>query len=760
MRRPFLWPGLGLSLGILAGRFYAPPAFLILAFILALLPFLWILRGRRPYLPLFLLAITGLGMVRIQQVQRVSPNELSLFAQGGWAVVEGKVVSLPESNAKGRRNINSFVLEAESLFQRGHLYEVRGRAQVFLFQPASEAPYGSRVRLRGKLTLPKKTQNPGEFDYRRYLAEQGIRSLVEGYGPRSLRILEAGGEGTFSPLVGIQKLRKEGAGRFDRLFPFPMNVLLKALILGIRKGLPEDLRDDFMKTGTTHLVAISGMNITLVAGSLFLLCLSTGLPQKGAAVCGILTTVAYVFLSGAGIPVVRAGWMACLFFTGLLLERQKDLLNTLFFALCVILVADPAAFFQVGFQLSFLSVLSLLLFSGRSQEEGITGWFQTGTVLLGTFPLVLVYFNVFSGSSLLANLLAVPLFHLGVLGGWASLILGPVPWLGPLLIRVSSIFLQAGLAWIRFWAGQPWGYFYVRPPSWPEVAFYYAMMGFVCLVFRPGRMRLSWLRALSISCWLLAAALFFLPPPKDSFALTAFSVGQNEILHAVFPGGRHWLVNSGRKAPSDQARWTLAPFLKREGVKHLQGICLTDLAKRHAGGIETLFSNFSVGTLLVPGPLRDAGRPRSGFGSAPPRPRNLIFLHTGDHFPISPSAGIRVLSVEEGYAFLLFYFQGHRFLLLPTWKPEVLKRALPKLKALPSVDVLILPAQGKPLETQGQETLSSLLPAWVVLAKPQPWMGPMTEFLRSEEIPVLYLSETGALRFAVHGKEWRVSAHG
>lgn len=760
MRRPFLWPGLSLSLGILAGRFFAPSVFLVLAFILALLPFLWIFRGRRSFLTLFLLAFAGLGMVRIQQVQKVSLNELSLFARGGWASVEGRVVSLPETKEKGRRKIHSFVLEAENLFQAGHFYEMQGRAQVFLFQPASEVSYGSRVRLRGKLSLPKKTKNPGEFDYGRYLKDQGIRSIVEGYGPRSLRVLAAGGDGTFSPLGVIQKLRKEGVRRLDAHFPSPLNVLLKALIFGIRKGLPEDLRDDFMKTGTSHLVAISGMNITLVAGSLFLLCLAIGLPQKGAAFGGILATAAYVFLSGAGIPVVRAGWMACLFFTGLLLERQKDLLNTLFFALCIILAADPAALFQVGFQLSFLSVLSLILLTDRSEEGGIADWFQTGTVLLGTFPLVLVYFSVFSWASLLANLLAIPLFHLGVLGGWASLMGGAVPGLGPFLIWASSFFLEAGLTWIRFWARQPWGYFYVRPPSWPHVAFYYAMMGIVCLVFRWGRKRFPWLRALSISCWLLTAASFFLPQTKGSFALTAFSVGQNEILHVEFPGRRHWLINSGRKVPSDQARWTVAPFLRREGVKHLQGICLTDLSLRHAGGVDTLFSNFSVGALLVPGPVKAAKAPWSGSGSKSHRDRNLIFLHSGDHFSVSPTGGVQILSVEEGYAFLLVHFQGYRFLLLPTWKPEILKRALPKLKALPSVDVLILPAQGRPVGSEGQEIISSLLPAWVVLTKPQPWLGPWVEALEKEEIPVFYLSETGALRFSIQEKAWRVSSHG
>ena len=414
MRRPFVGLGTSLALGILAEKFFRWPNSLILL-LFSLLPLLWMTRGKRLFLPLFLICLFGLGVIRMQEVLRLPAHHVSHFVQGQWVRLEGRVASLPEFKEKGRRRIISFVLESKHLVIEGKFFETTGKVQVFLFNPQGTPYCGSQVSLRGRLAFPRAPQNPGEFNYRNYLAQQGIDATLEGYGARSLQILDLR-IGLFHwPFVTIEKLREICTRRLNRFFSSPVNVLLKALLLGIRKDLPEGLRDDFIKTGTAHLIAISGMNITLVAGSLYFFALCLGLPQKGAAVLGLVSTAGYVVLSGMGIPVVRAGWMAGIFFAGLLLEREKDLANSLFLALFFILLIDPLALFQAGFQLSFLSVLSLIVFSrlrkipkkglalSRSNPvEGWKGeWFQTVTVMAGTFPLGLAFLN--SGDSLIAG---------------------------------------------------------------------------------------------------------------------------------------------------------------------------------------------------------------------------------------------------------------------------------------------------------------------------------------------------------------------
>jgi len=755
MRRPFLWPAAGLAAGILVGKFVPAPGRVVFLSTLFLLPLIWFSRGRRAFLPLFLAAVSGIGILRIREALTLPAHHVSQFVQkNGWASLEGKVVSLPVVKEKGRRRVHSFVLSSENLVREGKFFETTGRVQVFLFNPGEMTPFGSRVRVRGQLLPPKAPENPGEFDYRRYLADQGIHAVLEGYGERSLRILSAPPR-PLSPVVWIQKLRELSARHLDSLFEAPANQLLKALILGIRKDLSEEMRDDFIKTSTAHLVAVSGMNITLVAGSLFLIALAMGLPQKGAAAAGLVAATAYVFLSGAEIPVVRAGWMSGLFFTGLLLEREKDLLNSLFFAFFVILVFDPGALFQAGFQLSFLSVLSLLLLSSKGEERR-GEWFQTVTVLIGTFPLCTVYFSVFSWTSVFANALAIPFFNLGVLAGLVALPLGKLPLAGPLLVKAASLALRAGVAWIHFWAEKPWGYVYLKPPSLGLIFFYYAALAFLLLVRRVPAPHFPAGRKIAFSIWLVVFACFFLPRKNSHFILTLLASGQSEIVDVAFPRGGHWLVNTGRERPSNQARWMTGPFLRRQGVNRLAGILLTDFSARHAGGLETLLRNFSVASVGYP---RSSEIPKGLdrlFHSK--RFKRIVQIPIGseEKLELDDDAGFRVLGAGKDGLFLLVHYRGVRFLILPTWKTEAIRKAFPVLEGLSSVDVLVLPARGEPDPSDWEKILTLLLPEWVVIPHEKPSFEPVLDSLRREEIPYLSLATTGALRFEIGEGAFRV----
>lgn len=750
MRRPFFWPAAGLVVGILLGKNFSFHGTFIFVSVVFLLPFLWVLRGRRFFLPLFLIALAGVGALRIKQTFRIPAHHVYHFAQGDWMSLEGKVDSFPELKEKGRKRICSFVMRAKNLVRRGEFFETQGKVQVFLFNPEATPRFGSDVRVRGKLVRPKRARNPGEFNYQKYLADQGVRAVIEGYGTRSLRILRDPSSWKEFPMMLIQRLRETIASRFDDLFDPPINDLLKALVLGLRKGLPDHFRDNFIRTGTAHLVAISGMNITLVAGTVFFLALCLGFPQKAAALTGIFLTVAYVLLSGWGIPVVRAGWMACLFFIALLLEREKDLLNSLFFALFVILAFDPGALFQVGFQLSFLSVFSLATLAPLSLSSRYRDFLQTPIVMIGTFPVCIVYFNVFSWAALFANLLAIPLFHLGVLAGMASLALGSCAVIGPFVIGVTQFFLKTGLAWIQFLSGQSWSYSYLRPPPCGLLLLYYTTLALVWLAHRFRRIHFG-VKALSVSLWLLTAAAFFIPSDNRNFILTVFSVGQNELVDIEFPGEKHWLINTGRGVPSDQARWTLGPFLQRNGVRHIEGIILTDRSRRHTGGFPSLVGNFSIGSLLFP----------LGMEPWPDKKHRvpMIPVSAGDQVSVGDRAGFRVLDVTEGRVLLALDYQGYRFLMVPSWKPSGWQRILSQLEAVSPIDMLILPAFGGPSDSRWEETLSQLLPSAVVFSKNNPRIGPLLKLLEQEEIPFFFLSETGALRFEVKQGQCHLSPY-
>lgn len=754
MRRPFLGPGLALVLGTLAGRFFPLPDFWPVFLILSLLPFLWVSRGKKTFLPLFLFCVLGLGILRIHEVTRLPTNPISGFAREKWMRLEGQVITLPDLKEKGKRRIYSFVLEAKKLRIDWKTLEAKGKVQVFSINPGTLPTYRSRVSLWGQLSVPKKSQNPGEFDYSKFLRDQGIHSVFKSYGHRSLQVLDQTASFFQSPFILMGKIREFSAQRIDRFFSVPVSALLKALILGMRKDLPENLRDDFIKTGTTHLIAISGMNITLVAGSLYFFALILGLPQKGAAFIGLFSTAGYVFLSGMGIPVVRAGWMAGIFFVGLLLEREKNLTNSLFFALFSILLYDPRALFQTGFQLSFLSVLSLILlsrsyeFSSEKRRASLLQgeWFQTLVVLIGTFPLCTRYFNVFSWISIFTNMLAIPLFNLSVLGGLASLFLADLPFVGGFFVKFTSLLLNFGLRWIRFTAEKPWGYFHLRPPSVRLILIYYLTLAFIIISHRWKKLNSRRLQVSSLGLWFVILLVFFLPAKNSKFSLTVLSVGANELLEIRFEEN-HWLINAGRQTPTNQARWILSPFLRHEGINHLQGVFVTDFSKRHTGGLPTVLDNFGVKLIALPADPKSGSKflqvlKKSRFKKVP-----RIFLDSGDQISAGPVT-FQVVKQIQGQIFLLIKYQNQKFLLLPTWKPEIVEAVLPRLKEIGTVNVLILPASGRP-SLSHWKTLLGLAPDWVVTPSKTGNLRPLLASLGEEEIPLLRTFEIGAVRFEV-----------
>jgi competence protein ComEC len=201
------------------------------------------------------------------------------------------------------------------------------------------------------------------------------------------------------------------------------------------------------------------MNITMIAGTFYSIFLFLGLGYRKTAFLTILIVIVYAGLAGAGIPVQRAGYSAVLVLFGALMGRPTNLLNALCFAFFVLLLWNPKSLWNIGFQLSFLCVFSLMLvlpilsrFNAWTLSLG-----SSLAVLFGTFPVVLYHFNIFSPVSIVANLVAIPLFDAALFSGLLVLIFSGVPFLNFFLIKVSSWILGIGLFWVKCLSTWRWG---------------------------------------------------------------------------------------------------------------------------------------------------------------------------------------------------------------------------------------------------------------------------------------------------------------
>ena len=302
--------------------------------------------------------------------------------------------------------------------------------------------YGDRVRLEGKISRPFDFSPGGRISYRTYLARQGIYGVMHVARAKARSLLEFPGGWTWDRMtvevrVHLQKIF------FQYLSPGEAG-LMNAMLLGPRGDIPSHVYDIFRKTGTAHIIAISGMNMTLTAfGVMFLLGIFS-IPRVPRAVLAVVILAFYSFMAGNSAPVARSALMAGVMILSFVIERETEPLNSLALAALVLLAFDPGQLRDIGCQLSFVCVVSLILltplilepFEMAGWKEQRSLWFliESAAVTLAAFigsAGILAYdFGYVSPVGLIVNLPVIPLMALVTALGAGLLGAGLVmPWL-------------------------------------------------------------------------------------------------------------------------------------------------------------------------------------------------------------------------------------------------------------------------------------------------------------------------------------------
>lgn len=605
MKYPFFWTAFLMTAGVVVDRFCHPPLIYIFTGAVLTGPFLWQFRGSRKFLLFFGIMLIQLGILFSSLNHQLRPRGVEQWAKGQRVSLQGVVDTVPEVKITGKKQTFSFVLKSESVgFWNDEQYliqECEGEVMCFLFNPAKEIQQGERIRLFGFLEPPKPADNPGQFDYAEYLNQQGIRTVFKAFGGKSVELLDR--ENVSVIKIWIEHVREWIRTQIGKRFSDSTRILLKALILGERKELNHDTREAFMRTGTSHLLAVSGLHISIISGIAYLFLIFTTKRQRLAAFLTLFVIVAYVILAGARIPVLRAGWMTGFVMLAVLIHRENNTLNALFFSYTLLLILDTRNLEQLSFQLSFLSVLSLIFVLRLGGKKPVWDSFSgTLSATAGTAPLIIYYFHVISLVAVFTNALAIPLFHLGILGGFLSLIFSPVPLAGSLLVCLTDWIFRISLAWIEWWNKPFWNALYLPHPEPWQFAAYYFFFGAILLMHYRWREKIPrWIKAFAWSGWLCVCLSFLVLNRPQGFELTLLSAGKNEMIYFQNGTSSKWLINTGRARPGYQAYWVIQPFLRFYGVQTLSGIILNGLGAKQTGGIPVLIKNFKLSHFLYPG---------------------------------------------------------------------------------------------------------------------------------------------------------------
>jgi competence protein ComEC len=300
---------------------------------------------------------------------------------------------------------------------------------------------GEKFWLQGRFELPKPAMNQGEFDYRAFLAEQEIYLLLVSSEKSVFIKTDQVGVGSFNQKIILPAYRAISAS-LERLFPSgDERAFIRGMILGERSGISDEVRAAFQKTGTIHVLAISGLHVGLIALTLniFLKRLKTTKPGKWSALLVYAAVlVCYSNITGNSPPVKRAVLMAILFEVGAILERKSYSLNTLAAAAVLMLAWNPRELFSPSFHLTNSAVAAIILIyprlSGRYVPERetllskILKYFwdagaMTVAASLGTAPFIAYYFGSVPLLGLLANLVVTDMVSLALMASIPALIL-------------------------------------------------------------------------------------------------------------------------------------------------------------------------------------------------------------------------------------------------------------------------------------------------------------------------------------------------
>lgn len=635
------------------------------------------------------------------------------------------------------------------------------RVRISWHQPPVNIHPGDLWRLELRLRRPRAPSNPGAFDAEAWLLREHIGAVGYVVGSRRNHLLRG------APVQGIGALRRRFVARIDALVDDPGAAgILNAVVVGARHGISTEWWDRFGRTGTSHLVAISGLHIGLAAiGGYGLALAFLGGVRVGGNVhvvatgAGLLLAVAYTLLSGLAVPSRRAAAMLAVAAVALLRRRRPEPLRALAAAGLAVAVTDPLATMAPGFRLSFAAVALLLWLARQYTARGSTSRARRAVqflpalallqvhLLCGLLPLVTPVFGRVSLAAPAANLVVVPLFSLvtvplALMGlcldgplaglgnacllaaatsaGWMlSVIAALADWPG----AAQTVPAPVGMAWLFLLLPAVWA---MLPPGWPGRST--AWLGLaVLLLYQPGRGR---------------------PGCADVHVL---DVGQG--LAVVVETSTHTLLfdtgpawhNGGNAAES-----VLLPFLAARGTRRVDRLLVSHADLDHAGGVATVLAGVAVGEVR-------AGEPLAGIPTSPCR-NGQWWTWDEVHFRVlHPPAG-KGLAGNDASCVLLVE-AGHRVLL--TGDIEATAEAGVLARGLAPVDVVLVPHHG---------STTSSTPAFVAATRPalavasagfaNRWSQPRPEIVerwRESGARVLTTADSGAVSLRLCGDAASVS---
>jgi len=555
-------------------------------------------------------SIGAAGIIRVDSLAAMS---VARFA-GQDVVLRGIVVS---SRAGGRSP--EVVICASSVDADGLRHHVAGRVRVFLAPSDASCRlaeclrYGDITESRIQLELASRPMNPGEPDLRAVFLQHGIHAVANA-GPESVRVV---GRRLLNPVEGAAMWVRAAIVSAARatLAREPCDTFL-AMALGDSAELDQSTLESFRKAGVSHLLAASGLHVSLVVGIALQAAAAAGLSSRNSPLVGFLVAGLYAVAAGLRPSIVRAWLMFGLSAMSRACGRRASTLHIVCVSASVQLMFNPLLLWNAGFQMSYLAIIALSYLAPCLARIVPRQWAALATstlrTLLASIAVSTVLLPIVANMTLevsligpIANLVAVPMGLVAMTAGLGGCVIWHIwPWLGGVMNAGSGAVLTALASFVRIMASLPSSSMPIRMLSQWEIVTCYALLAWVCAI---GSDPFRWYRFLraarrigkrpaAVVCGVgILCFLAFRPAP---FEVIVMYVGQGDAIFVSAPGGVSILIDTGTAYAGSRH---VAPYLRRRGVRRLDLLVITHEHADHAGGAGAVAGLLRTERVAVPG---------------------------------------------------------------------------------------------------------------------------------------------------------------
>ena len=532
------------------------------------------------------------------------------------AVLTGQIVSVPNSNIK---NNTKFFFKVDKAVVDGETYEhidnktlvgindIKHKSTDF-----SALVVGNTYEISGKLRRPFISTNPSQFSYSDYLrnyntyttfyADIGDVKQIKSDIPFGWKVIRV-----------LNQKRNEIIKTHSKYLESPYIDILGGVVFGDDAVAPPDyIKASFIHSGLLHILAASGMNVAFISGFLMFFLEKAGVPYKIRIISGIFAVILYCLMTGLGASVIRAALMLIFVFFGKLIDRDAHSVALLSFVGMLMLIYNPAYINDVGFQLSFIVTLGIILSLDLilKSSNAFINWLIGSVTIpviaqLWVIPIQMFYFNTVSLYSVFANILTIPFLQVISFGGFISSVFSlytPVAdfvckWFDFVIYPCLYILVYIS----DFFAKLPHSLYYTTHPSVVQVLIYYIILSSVIFLMKIGfKNKKLVISTFVLSIILISSATIHLP--NHNFEVISFDVGNADAFLLKSPDNKYFIIDTGKSGYDgrcSQADIIILKYLRDKGIKNIESLVITHFDSDHAGGAVDIINNLSVKNVYV-----------------------------------------------------------------------------------------------------------------------------------------------------------------